>query len=69
MKIIKRKLIWTDVTVRKRCLCPTYYFDIDLLNEIGFPDEEMIKIVEEMKTFAEKEFKERKEGKNEGKKS
>lgn len=66
MKIIKRKLIWTDVTVRKRCLCPTYYFDFDLLNEIGFPDDEMIKMLEEMRTFAEKELKERRE-KNEQK--
>ena len=65
MKIIKRKLIWTDVTVRKRCLYPTFYFDFDLLNEAGFPDEEMIKMVEEMKIFAEKELKERKEAKNE----
>ena len=55
----------TDITVRKRCLYSTYYFDFDLLNEIGFLDDEMIKMLEEMKIFAENELKERKEAKNE----
>jgi len=63
MKIIKRKLIWANISVRKRVLYPTYYFDYDLLNEIGFPDEQMIFLLDEMKEHAEKELKDRKEKK------
>jgi len=50
--------MWTDVTVRKQNMCPTYHFDFDLLNKIGFQDEDMIEILEEMRIFAEKEMKE-----------
>ncbi len=64
---MKRKLIWVDVNVSKKMLTPTYYFDFDLLNQIGFPDNIMLSFLEEMKTFAEKEMKERQEEKNEKK--
>ena len=63
MRIIKRKLIWADITIKKQVLYPTYYFDYDLLNEIGFPDEQLIKMLDEMKVHAEKELKDRKEKK------
>ena len=55
----KGRLIWTDIRVNKEELTPTYYFDFDLLNEVGFPDGEIFNFIEEMKTFAEKEIKER----------
>ena len=59
MRIIKRKLIWADIKENSKGITPTYYFDFELLNELGYPDNDMLSFIEEMKTFAEKEAKER----------
>ncbi|MFH1065693.1 MAG: hypothetical protein V1734_04285 [Nanoarchaeota archaeon] len=61
-----KKLIWADINKRGRNINSTYYFDFELLNQLGFPDSEMLSFIEEMKTFAEKEQKERAEERQEG---
>ena len=67
MRIIKRKFIWADIHKKSRKITPTYYFDFDLLNQLGFPDSEMLSFIEEMKFYAEKDMKERQEANNEKK--
>ena len=63
-----KKLIWVDIHKKRNTITPTYYFDFEYLNSLGFQDKEMLTFLEEMKSFAEKELKERsdlKAGKNE----
>lgn len=62
-----KKVIWADIHKRGRDITPTYYFDFDFLNDLGFPDSEMLSFIEEMKAFAEKEQKERAEARLAGK--
>ncbi len=54
-----KKLIWADIYNKRDTITPIYYFDFNYLNELGFPDDEMLKFLDEMKDFAEKEMKER----------
>ncbi len=54
-----KKLIWTDIHKKGKGIEPIYYFDFDLLNELGFPDTKMFSFIEEMKKMAEKEVNER----------
>ncbi|MBS3106729.1 hypothetical protein J4419_03650 [Candidatus Woesearchaeota archaeon] len=56
-----KKLMWVDIHEKRNKITPIYYFDYDLLNQLGFPDSEMLKFIEETKRFAEKEIKEREE--------
>ena len=63
-----KKLIWIEIHKKSNSVTPTYYFDFDLLNQLGFPDTEIFSFIEEIKTFAEKEIKERLETNNEEKK-
>ena len=63
-----KKIIWVDIHKKKRnSITPTYYFDFDLLNQLGFPDSEMLCFIEEMKTHAQKEMEERKKDVENGK--
>lgn len=55
-----KKLIWVDIHKKGRSITPTYYFDFDLLNQLGFPDNDILSFLEEMKIFAQKEMGERK---------
>ncbi len=55
-----KTLIWVDIRKKSNGITPTYYFDFDMLNQLGFPDREIFSFIEEMKLFAEKEANERK---------
>ena len=55
----KQRLIWVDIKENSKGVTPTFFFDFELLNELGYSDNEMFSFIEEMKTFAEKEAKER----------
>ena len=59
MRIIKRKLFWVEIHKKGNTIAPTYFFDFDMLNELGFPDDEMYSFLEEIKLYAEKEMNER----------
>lgn len=59
MKRKKHKLIWANIHEKDNMITPRYFFEFDKLNEIGFPDAEMLIFIEEMKTIAQKEIKER----------
>ena len=41
MRIIKRKLFWAEIRKKGNTITPTYFFDFDMLNELGFPDNEI----------------------------
>lgn len=60
MRTKKHKLIWADIHEKDNNITPWYYFEFDKLNEIGFPDSEMLAFIEEMKTYAQKDIEERK---------
>ncbi len=55
-----KKLIWADIHEKDNQITPWYYFEFDRLNEMGFPDSEMLAFIEEMKTCAQKEMEQRK---------
>ena len=59
MRIIKRKLFWVEIRKKGNTIAPTYFFDFDMLNELGFSDDEMYSFLEEIKIYAEKEMNER----------
>lgn len=61
----KQILIWVDIKENSKGITPTYFFDFELLNELGYSDNEMFSFIEEMKTFAEKEMKLRSDKVNE----
>ncbi|MBI5872167.1 hypothetical protein HZB88_03715 [archaeon] len=54
-----KKLIWVEIHKKGKNVTPTYYFDFDFLNKLGFPDNEMFSFIGEIKIYAEKEMKER----------
>lgn len=54
-----KKLIWVDVRNRRDGTTPTYYFDFDYLNTLGFQDKDMLDFLEDMRIFAKKEIEER----------
>jgi len=59
MRTKKHRLILVDIHEKDNKVTPWYYFEFDKLNELGFSDNEMFGFIEEMKTMAEKEIKER----------
>ena len=67
MRIIKRKLFWAEIRKKGNTIAPTYFFDFDMLNELGFPDNEIYSFLDEIKIYAEKEMKQRRESNNEKK--
>ena len=64
MRIIKRKLFWAEIRKKGNTITPTYFFDFDMLNELGFSEDEMYSFLEEIKIYAEKEMMERHECSN-----
>lgn len=51
--------MWVDLREKGDEITPTYYFDFDLLNQLGFLDPYMFDFIKEMKIMAKKEIKER----------
>ncbi len=60
MEVKKQRLIWANIHVKDNNITPTYYFDFDKLNDLGFPDCEMLAFIMERKMYAQKEMKEKK---------
>ena len=67
MRIIKRKLFWVEIYKKGNAISTNYFFDFNMLNELGFPDDEIYSFLEEIKIYAEKEIGERRETNNEKK--
>ena len=42
-----KKLIWVEIHKKGRNVTPTYYFDFDFLNKLGFPDEYIFNFIKE----------------------
>ena len=59
MRTKKQRLIWVDIKEKDDGITPTYYFEFDKLNELGFSDNEMFSFIKEMKLMAKKEIKDR----------
>ena len=55
----KQRLIWVAIHEKEGGVTPTYYFDFDLLNQLGFPDSYIFDVIKEMNIMAEKEVSER----------